>query len=243
MIINKIKQINLKIKGKWMIVKKELTKTHYLSIGENCLTDNILSRHDIKSFSTPYSHGRSNLDYAIKLEKDRYSNLLKKEYLYYDTDGELKVVRNNYYTECDNIYNEMHQKNFEFTHHDVINDKAQRESYERKVLRMLTFSKRKKLVFVYHYRNNDNNDLNLLAKKAEEFLSCYQERGIKCEFIFFTQNIITENKERSLTKIHDFNKVKGYVLKTLEVWGGADQDIFWARKDDDLIKQMIQDFK
>lgn len=41
----------------------------WLSLGENCLSDNILSRHSLKSFSTPFSHARSNIDYALELEK------------------------------------------------------------------------------------------------------------------------------------------------------------------------------
>lgn len=228
---------------KLLIFQKKLHNTYYLSIGENCLTDNILDRHNIKSFSTPYSHGRSNLDYAISLEKENYRNLLKSEYLYYDYLGETKVVKNKYFIKSDNIYNELHQNGFEFTHHDVIDNKSHRLSYERKILRMTSFSKRKKIKFIYHYRYSDKRDLKLIVLKAEKFLSLYQNKGIKCEFIFFSQSIISKKKERSLIKIHDSNNVKGYIFKTLEIWGGDNQDIFWAKKDDDLITKMIKEIK
>ena len=241
--MKRIKKTLKKLIRRYINLKKQLSNTYYLSIGENCLTDNILDRHNIKSFSTPYSHGRSNLDYAIKLEKENYSNLLKAEYLTYNYLGETKVVRNKHYSESDNIYNEIHQNGFEFTHHDVINNELQRKSYERKILRMKSFSKRKKLKFIYHYRNNKNKDLKLITKKAEEFLSFYQKEGVKCEFIFFTQNIISKKEERNLIKIYDSNNIKGYILKTLEIWAGDDQDVFWARKDDDLIKKMINEIK
>jgi len=222
-------------------VRNQFSNTYYLSIGENCLTDNILDRFKIKSFSTPYSHGRSNLDYVIELEKESYSNLLKPEYLYYDYVGDTKVVRNNYYSKSESIYNELHKNGFEFTHHDVLNNDAQRKSYERKIARMLSFDKSKKLKFVYHYRNNDNLNIDKLVFKAAEFLKFYQKKGIDCDFIFFTQEIVTENSQRSITKIHDTKNVKGYMLKTLELWVGDDEEVLWARKDDDLLSQMIQE--
>lgn len=43
--------------------------TYYLSLGENCLADDILKRYKLKSFSTPYSPTRSNIEYAIQSEK------------------------------------------------------------------------------------------------------------------------------------------------------------------------------
>ncbi|WP_299123551.1 DUF1796 family putative cysteine peptidase [uncultured Winogradskyella sp.] len=232
-----------KLLKEYFNIKKKLSSTYYISIGENCLTDNVLDRHNVKSFSTPYSHGRSNLDYAIKLERDNYKNLLKSEYLYYDFVGETKVVRNKYYSESENIYNEIHQNGFEFTHHDVIENELARTSYERKILRMQSLNKGNKLKFVYHYRNNDNINLKLIISKAAEFLSFYQQKGIKCEFVFFTQNIISNKKERSLMKIYDSRHIRGYVLNTLENWAGDDHDLFWARKDDDLLKQMIKEIK
>ena len=241
MIINKIRQKFKKLLQKTAGVRNQFSNTYYLSIGENCLTDNILDRFKIKSFSTPYSHGRSNLDYVIELEKDSYSNLLKPEYLYYDYVGDTKVVRNNYYSKSESIYNELHKNGFEFTHHDVLNNDAQRKSYERKIARMLSFDKSKKLKFVYHYRNNDNLNIDKLVFKAAEFLKFYQKKGIDCDFIFFTQEIVTENSQRSITKIHDTKNVRGYMLKTLELWVGDDEEVLWARKDDDLLSQMIQE--
>ncbi len=236
-ISQKIKKLLQKIVG----VQNQFSNTYYLSIGENCLTDNILDRFKIKSFSTPYSHGRSNLDYAIKLEEENYANLLKSEYLYNDYVGETKVVRNKYYSKSDNIYNDLHKNGFEFTHHDVLQNDLQRKSYQRKIDRMLSFDNSKTLKFVYHYRNSDDLDLNKLVNKAEEFLYLYEKKGIRCGFIFFTQEIVAEISKRSITKIHDSKNVKGYLLKTLELWAGDDQDVLWARNDDDLLSEMIKE--
>ena len=55
----------------------------FVSIGENCLADDILQRHGQKAFSTPYSFARSNIDYAIKLEETEYNTLLLPDNLYY----------------------------------------------------------------------------------------------------------------------------------------------------------------
>lgn len=236
MLNQKLKKLLLKTVG----VRNQFSNTYFLSIGENCLTDNILDRFKIKSFSTPYSHGRSNLDYVIALEKDNYANLLNPEYLYYDYVGETKVVRNKYYSKSDSIYNDLHKNGFEFTHHDVINNDAQRKSYQRKIERMLSFDKGKTLKFVYHYRNNDDLDLEKLVQKAEQFLNLYKNKGISCEFIFFIQEIVAEDPQRAITKIHDANNVKGFLLKTLELWAGDDEDVLWAKKDDDLLSEMIQ---
>ena len=241
--LKKIKQKLKKLLQKTAGLRNQFSKTHYLSIGENCLTDNILDRHNIKSYSTPYSHGRSNLDYAIALEKENYANLLNPDYLYYDNVGETKVVRNKLYTNSDDIYNQLHKNGFEFTHHDVLNNELQRKSYERKIARMLSFDQKQQLKFIYHYRNNESLNIDLIIAKAEIFLNCYQKRNIKCEFIFFTQKIVLDNSQRSIIKIHDLNNVKGFILNTLEYWVGDDEDVLWARKDDDLFSILIKDIR
>lgn len=241
--LQKISQKVKKLLQKAAGLQNQFSDTYYLSIGENCLTDNILDRFKLKSFSTPYSHGRSNLDYAIALEKDAYKHLLNPKYLHYDTVGETKVVRNNFYSKSDSIYNELHKNGFEFTHHDVFNNDGQRKSYQRKIARMLSFDKSKKLKFLYHYRNNEDLDVNRLLEKAGEFLKLYQKKGINCEFIFFSQEIVKDNSQRCAIKIHDSQNIKGFMLKTLELWVGNDEDVLWARKDDDLLSRMIVEIR
>jgi hypothetical protein len=43
--------------------------------------------------------------------------------------------------------------------------------------------------------------------------------------------------------VRDTKKIKGYELRTLEVWAGDDEEVFWARKDDDLLSKMIKETK
>lgn len=215
----------------------------YISLGENCLTDNILQRFGIKSFSTPYSHGRTNIDYAIHLEKEKYSNLLNPNFLYYDYIGDKKVVRNTYYSKSDNIYNNIHLKGFEFTHHDVISNEKHKKSYERKIERITSLHNNYIIKFFYHYRKCNNQCIENLIDKLKTFLSFYQNRGIDCQVIFFTQEIVLLEEERSLIKIHYEDSIKGYIFRTLQIWDGEDQEIFLAKKDDDLISIMISETK
>ena len=58
----------------------------------------------------------------------------------------------------------------------------------------------------------------------------------------FTQVIVTNKEERRVehTSIDNINIYKFY---TLNVWEGTDNRIFWAKCDDDLISEMIEDAK
>ena len=56
-----------------------MEKYLYLSLGENCLPDGILKRYGLKSFSTPYSSARSNIQYAIENELNNYTELLNRK--------------------------------------------------------------------------------------------------------------------------------------------------------------------
>lgn len=213
-------------------------RTFNVSIGENCLTDNILQRHGLKSLTTPYSHGRSNIDYAIKLEASNYSNLLNRKYLSYEKVGFQTVVRNIHYADSDHIFSEMHCRGFEFTHHDVIQNESHRESYQRKINRMLKYRGKKNFNFFYHYRLNKNQDLDLLFEKAKFFLSFYKNRS-RCRFNIITQEIVSDVKNRGIKVTHYAENVRAFIFKTLHLWGGKDQDIFWANIDDNLFKKMF----
>ncbi len=114
-------------------IKLILAKNVCVSLGENCLTENILQRHGKKLFSSPYSHVRSNIEYAIQLEADHYINMLDRSSLYYDKVGDLKVIRKKLPAVTENIYNKLHQKGFEFTHHDVLANNSHRKSFARKI--------------------------------------------------------------------------------------------------------------
>ena len=208
----------------------------FLSLGENCLTDNILDRHGVKSFSTPYSHGRSNIDYAIALERQNYEGLLEKSTLYYPNTADVPklAVRSNLINECDEIYSQMHMRGFEFTHHDVINNQNHRDSFKRKISRMLE-CRADKILFFYHYRTNPMENLEKLYVKLNEFLRFYSNAKV----IVFFQRIISKNGVRKISKTKISDNLFLFEFFTFDVWGGDIQDLFWAKVDDDLIEEMI----
>lgn len=217
----------------------------YLSIGENCLTDIILERHGLKSFSTPYSYARSNIDYAIALEDNNYSNLLSQDGLYYANEQGLppKAVRSKHIVKRANIYSQAHQKGFEFTHHDVIGDKEHFDSYTRKIERMRQIkTDDQPLCFFYHYRHNPNMNIDELLPKIAEFLDFYNHNNMKKAIaVVFTQQINEEEK-----KLEQFNigrNILLFKLHTPQIWAGKDENIFFAKNDDDLIAEMLNQTK
>ncbi len=223
----------LKFYNSWgFLFKKDIA----LSLGENCLTDNILSRHGKKSLSTPYSHSRSNLEYAIKLERENYKYLLQKENIRKFNLKDQIVLRNSSNFRSSDIFSELHKNGFEFTHHDVLYNQEHRKSYERKIKRIKIIRIFKNVNFYYHYRQNDNMSTDKIFSLAEEFLSFY---GKKTQLNIFTQEIIKKPSDRQVVKIEHSSNIRLFVFKTLKVWGGTDYDTFWAVSDDDLIRQML----
>ncbi len=105
----------------------------FLSLGENCLADNILQRHGLKSFSSPYSSARSNITYAIKNEAHNYENLLSRDSNILTERYGKKTVVNTSFSKIDNIFDIAVNRGFEFTHHNIIEDKSALDSYIRKV--------------------------------------------------------------------------------------------------------------
>lgn len=213
------------------------TRCLFLSLGENCLVDDVLQRHGLKVFSTPYSFARSNIDYAIELERTEYSTLLSKDNLYYVKNS--KVIRSNVIKDCDNIYDFQHLNGFEFTHHDVISDSSKAESYKRKVNRMkeLKYSK-DVLCFLYHYRYNENMDVQKIIDKAGTFLKYYNSRAF---MVVFFQNIQSEHRGVIEKTVAD--NVITFEFITPYVWQGTDKTKFFARNEDDLMTIMLNSVK
>lgn len=53
----------------------------YLSLGENCLCQDIINRNGLNTFNTIYSYARSNIDYASYLESINYYKFLDRDSL------------------------------------------------------------------------------------------------------------------------------------------------------------------
>lgn len=94
MVITIMKKLKKHIKGiikHIKRIKKILDKNVIFSVGENCLADNILARNGLKSFSSPYSSGRSNIEYILAFEKEAFSDFLNQKYLKYENFGDKQL--------------------------------------------------------------------------------------------------------------------------------------------------------
>ena len=212
----------------------------WLSLGENCLPDDILKRHELKSFSTPYSSGRSNIDYALALEATNYATLLDRDALARGDVYGAPVVRSTRFVESDPIFDPMHVRGFEFTHADPISSEKDRESYGRKIARLLAIRGKLGVVFLYHHRRTDKSNLPLLREKLERFAELYSSDVAQCTIALFHQEKIDPQRDRRLETTHSRNLAE-YVFHTEHMWAGSDPDLFWARTDDDLIGSMLVD--
>ena len=246
--MNKLTNIVSKIQKKIKVIKKEIkrisrsfNRKKYLSFGENCLADDILSRYDLKSFSSPFATGRSNVEYILQIQKDNYKDFLNPQSLEYGTIGEQKVVRQKQYNELSNVYDASCMRGFEFTHHDVIADAKKRSSIERRVRRMQSL-KNCTLYILYHHRFCKDTDIDLLIQHLKDLKTIYEKQCEKVYLIAFTQKIVSSEQERKVEKKY-IDGIYMYYFYTLNVWTGDNENIFWAKCDDDLINQMIQDIK
>ena len=212
------------------------------SIGENCLTDHILNRNNLKSFSSPFASGRSNIEYILNFEKENYINFIDNNYLKYENaiNGQ-KVVRNKKYVATENKYNDTCTQGFEFTHHDVIGDEEARQALERRYKRIISLSN-KNILMVYHHRKCDQTDINLLIRHLTDLGQIYEARQNKVAIFAFYQIIVSDGAERKVEK-YCVGNVHIYKFYTLNEWCGDNNDIFWAKCDDDLLKIMLDDIK
>lgn len=220
---------------------KSFDKNVLFSIGENCLADDILARNGLKSFSSPYASGRSNIEYLLAFENEGFKDFLNPEYLVYENTSENKVARNKKYVGVNNSYHKSCTNGFEFTHHDVIGDNAMTDTI-RKRCRRMTKLRNKNIVMLYHHRYCQETDEQLLLKNLSELAGIYKSRKNRVNIYMFTQIIVHTDAERKAEHYVD-NGINVYKFHTCSVWGGDNEEILWARCDNDLLREMIEDIK
>ncbi len=95
-ILKKIKKI---LETIWTAIRKltrilkSFSKKKYVSFGENCLADDILSRYKLKSFSSPFAAGRLNIEYLLQIHYDNFRDFVNTEFLEYSFVDKTRVVR------------------------------------------------------------------------------------------------------------------------------------------------------
>ncbi len=234
------------IKRAWSILKKFFKRYYgrsendiYISFGENCLPDHLLDRYGLKSFTTPYSHGRSNIEYINAIEKDDFAHFLEKDYLKYCECNGKNVVRNFYYIKLNNIYEDSVMKGFEFTHHDVISSERCRAQFRRRIKRIKEI-RNKNLYIFYHNRLCTQTNEKQLLNQLYNLYTRYSEQNNNVFVILFSQIIVEDREERKV--VYEFKDgIHIFRFYTLEVWAsnGINDDVFWAKTDDDLVCKMM----
>ena len=218
------------------IIKIHL-KSIFISIGENCLADNILSRYKLKSFSTPYSYGRTNIECIILHEQSHFDYLLDKRYLIKKNEKILNIK----YSCFNNTYNSLSSDGFELTHHNVLEDNRARKTISRRYLRLLKL-KHKDITMLYHHRLCDKTNEKMMVNDLKKLAEIYENRGNRVRIYVITQTIIKSPLKRGVV-VENFNNIKIYRIASFQEWRGDDPSIFWAMCDDDLIQQVINKLK
>lgn len=235
MLYKKSKRIKKHIKK----IIKSFDKNVLFSIGENCLADDVLARNGLKSFSSPYASSRSNIEYLLDFENENFKDILNPKWLVYENSSGNKVARNKKYVDVNNKYHSSCINGFEFTHHDVIGDNAMTDTIRKRCRRLMKLHN-KNIVMLYHHRYCQETDEKLLLKNLTELAELYKARKNQVHIYMFTQVIVSTEAERKTEHLVN-NGINIYKFYTLNVWGGEDADILWARCDNDLLQEMIDD--
>lgn len=154
-----------------------------------------------------------------------------------------RVVRSSLIDSCDPIYDPAHTLGFEFTHHDVMERQKDIASCQRKIDRMGEFRRKQSVVFLYFHRYTKKSQIVALKKKLQRFAAHYESPEAECFVALFYQTIVGEKGERRVETFGIDGNLLEYNFKTEQVWGGRDEDVFWARVDEDLIGEMIADIE
>jgi hypothetical protein len=218
-------------------------ETWFLSLGENCLPDHILNRYGLKSFATPFSHGRSNIEYILNLERDNYRDFLNTDCLAYDYLGETKVVRQRKYKDVTNVYHYMHRNGFEFTHHDVLENEEDRKKLLRRVERLQNASKQR-IVFLYNHIVCSHTNMEQLFDDLAALMKIYQDKGNEVKIVMFYQTLISGGDcPRALAYSKRSENLHIFQFNTEREWAGNDRNLMLAIVDEDLVKDMIDRIK
>jgi len=218
------------------------TNRIYLSFGENCLTDNILSRYGLKSFTTPFSHCRSNIEYILELERNNYKNFISGEFLKYGDLNGKPVPRIETDLILENNYHHLHKHGIEFPSQDVIKNKKYWQKIVGRANKLKLFLGKGHYILLYHHRICEDNDLELLLIHLSELKKYYSTEQYECQVVLFKQIIIPKESKKNLL-YQKYKDIHIFDFQTHYSWTGRDQRKYWAFIDDSLISKMLEIIK
>lgn len=211
----------------------------WLSVGENCLGGDVLRRFGLTAPSTPFSSARSNLDHLLQLERSGYEVFLDDEALVEGvTSGNRPAVLSRTVVSGNGMFRQGPNSAFEFTHVDPRTPEG-KAGMARRCQRMLDLrADGTRKIFLYHHRGSKGFGpaaVKRLSEGAAEFLS----RHRNARMVFFTQLIVPDPAQRAVSRTATAPGCTFFNLATLAPWGGNDPDLLWARKDNDLLQEML----
>jgi|GEM_PF-3219100 hypothetical protein len=208
-----------------------------ISLGENCLIDEILKDFKLRKETFPFGSGRFNIEYILSICKDDFKNLLNTQYLRYAEVEGIRVVKNSFYSSQNSIYHSTVCDDVEFTHHDLFQPKI-RESLERKIQRFqLALENPQDFVFMYYYRYSDFRNSVSLIEELKKWIAWVENKSKqKPRVVLISQELIDNRSQRRVkVKKHDWGLEA--TLHTLDIWTGPEQ---WsAPQDRDLFDELL----
>lgn len=214
----------------------------WLSLGENCLPDAILERHGLKFASSPFSHGRSNIDYAIQADRSNFKGFLNKRNLVSAEFLGKPVLRSRLYTCEPDIFRRSVSNGFELTHHNPLTNSADLRSLKRKIARWIEVrSGKDDVAFLYHHRLvPGTRKLDRLVLKLDQLAATYSaHRRRRCFILCLVQEIVESDAERRFELREHAHQIWIAKIYCQDVWEG-DGDRFFALRDDDLIGNALR---
>ena len=169
----------------------------HISFGENCLVDFLFNRYKIKEESYVFGSVRTNVEYNIEILKDNFNDLLNLDFLKKEVVNKTQnVIKNIKYKNIEKIYSPAVSSFFEFTHHNVIDNNEDIESFNRKIIRTKELLDNNDIIFWYNYRAHQNNNLDTLIEIFQNLISylnlTYNNKYKVCILV----QILTYNKNK-----------------------------------------------
>jgi hypothetical protein len=186
---------------------------HHIALGENCLIDKLLDKYGLKEESYTFGSVRTNISINLQILKDDFKNFIAKKHLYstWLEEDQKNVIKNSFYTQTEDIFNETVSTHFEFTHHNVLENEKDRKSFNRKIDRLKKRLKsRDEIIFYYNYRNSPNNNLEKLLDLFREFTKQISRKygHTRIKYVIFYQNQNTETKHFKIKAIQNITLIE-----------------------------------
>jgi len=153
----------------------------HISLGENCLTQDLLQRQGLTNDSSVFSYMHSNIRLINLILADEFEHFINNHLFYKYRDSHLELV-----------------------HHNVKTRRTQ-ASFKRKIERFQNTLKSNDIVFWYHHRERSALTLDDVFDAFEEF-DQYSQNDAK--YIILRREQKTSEKRFEHTNISKFNLIK-----------------------------------